>query len=119
MKTFSEILQNAAKHVQEVDVFQLKELLENGHNFHLVDIREDREWVNGKIKTAIHLGRGIIERDIEGNFPNRDDEIILYCAGGVRSILAAKSLQDMGYKKVFSLKGGIGEWQTTGFDIEE
>ena len=72
MKTFSEILQNAAKHVQEVDVFQLKELLENGHNFHLVDIREDREWVNGKIKTAVHLGRGIIERDKIGRASCRE-----------------------------------------------
>ena len=119
MKTFSEILQNAAKYVQEVDVFQLKELLDARYNFHLVDIREDREWANGKINTAIHLGRGIIERDIEGNFPNRDDEIILYCAGGVRSILAAKSIQEMGYKKVFSLKGGISEWENTGFSIEK
>ena len=119
MKTFSEIIQAASKEVKEIDVYELKDFLDSNHDFLLIDIREDREWVNGKINSAIHLGRGILEKEIESNCVNRNSEIILYCAGGVRSILAAKSLQEMGYKKVFSLAGGIGQWINAGFSIEE
>ena len=84
----------------------------------LIDIREDREWVSGKIPTAYHIGRGVLEKGIF-EVADSDDEIILYCASGFRSVLGSKSLNDMGFKNVFSLKGGITDWITAGFEIEE
>ena len=117
MKTFSEILNEAAKEVNEIDIFQLKKLLDDNYQFKLIDIREDNELLSGKINSAQHIGRGVLEKNIEASVPNREEEIILYCAGGVRSILGCKSLQNMGYKKVFSLKGGIGEWVTAEFPL--
>ena len=84
----------------------------------LIDIREDREWVSGKIPTSYHIGRGVLEKGIF-EVADSDDEIILYCASGFRSVLGSKSLNDMGFKNVFSLKGGITDWITAGFEIEE
>ena len=115
MKTFTEILNEAAKEVNEIDIFQLKKLLDEDYQFKLIDIREDNELLSGKINSAQHIGRGVLEKNIEANAPNREEEIILYCAGGVRSVLGCKSLQDMGYKKVYSLRGGIAEWINADF----
>lgn len=117
MKTFTELLNEAAKEVNEIDIFQLKKLIDENHSFKLIDIREDNELLGGKINTAQHIGRGVLEKNIEANAPDREEEIILYCAGGIRSILGCKSLQDMGYKKVFSLKGGIGDWINAEFPL--
>ena len=117
MKTFTEILNEAAKEVNEIDIFQLKKLLDEDYQFKLIDIREDNELLNGKINSAQHIGRGVLEKNIEANAPDREEEIILYCAGGGRSVLGCKSLQDMGYKKVYSLRGGIGEWINADFPL--
>ena len=118
-KSFTDIVNDAAREVQEIDIFQLKHLLESNYNFSLIDIREDDEIKSGIIKNSVHIGRGVLDRDIESHISDLSDEIVLYCARGVRSILGAKTLQDMGYQKVFSLKGGITEWIESGFDLKE
>ena len=87
--------------------------------FHLVDVRENSEWDTGRLPDAIHLGKGIIERDIEKAIPETSAEIILYCGGGYRSALAADSLQNMGYQNVWSLQGGFKQWGRAGFPIEK
>jgi len=118
-KSFYDLVSEASTDVQEIDIFQLKHLIDREYNFHLIDIREDNELNSGKIKNALHIGRGILDREIESHISDRSDEIVLYCAGGVRSILGAKTLQDMGYQKVFSLRGGISDWINSGFDLNE
>tara|TARA_B100000886_G_scaffold31555_1_gene19721 strand:+ start:774 stop:1136 length:363 start_codon:yes stop_codon:yes gene_type:complete len=118
-KSFTDIVNNAASEVQEVDIFQLKHLLETKYDFSLIDIREDNEIKSGVIENSIHIGRGVLDRDIESHISDLSEEIVLYCARGVRSILGAKTLQDMGYQKVFSLKGGISEWMESGFGLKE
>ena len=118
-KSFTEKVNDAAREVQEIDIFQLKHLLESKYNFSLVDIREDDEIKLGVIEDSIHIGRGVLDRDIEAHISDHSEEIVLYCARGVRSILGAKTLQDMGYQKVFSLKGGISEWIESGFNLKE
>tara|TARA_B100001248_G_scaffold54087_1_gene35606 strand:- start:5866 stop:6258 length:393 start_codon:yes stop_codon:yes gene_type:complete len=118
-KSFSDLVNEAAKEVQEIDIFQLKHLIESKYNFALVDIREDNEIKTGVIENSIHIGRGVLDRDIEGYISDPTEEIVLYCARGVRSIVGAKTLQDMGYQKVFSLKGGITEWIESGFKLKE
>ena len=101
-KSFTEKVNEAAKEVQEIDIFQLKHLLESKYNFSLVDIREDEEIKSGVIEDSIHIGRGVLDRDIEAHISDHSEEIVLYCAR-VRSILGAKTLQDMGYQKsIFS-----------------
>ncbi|MDX2112918.1 MAG: rhodanese-like domain-containing protein [Alphaproteobacteria bacterium] len=84
----------------------------------LIDVREDREWVAGHATGAVHLGRGVIERDIEQMIPNRETPLVLYCGGGYRSILAAESLQKMGYTNVMSMAGGWRDWCSAGFPVE-
>ena len=118
MKNFQNLVQEALKNVPEIDIYQLKEKIESNKQIKLIDIREDREWVSGKISTAYHIGRGVLEKGIL-EVANSEDEIILYCASGFRSVLGSKSLYEMGFKNVFSLKGGITDWITAGFEIEE
>ena len=115
MKTFQDLVQEALKTIPEIDIFQLKEKIDNKKVIKLIDIREDREWVSGRIPAAIHAGRGILEKSIP-EIAAADDEIVLYCASGFRSVLGAKSLNEMGYTNVFSLKGGISDWISAGFE---
>ncbi len=89
-----------------------------GGKFILIDVREDREWVAGHAAGAVHLGRGVIERDIEQMIPSRETPLVLYCGGGYRSILAAESLQKMGYTNVMSMAGGWRDWCAAGFPVE-
>ena len=89
-----------------------------GDQFHLVDTREDNEWAAGRIKGAIHLGKGVIERDIEAAIPDKAAEIVLYCGGGFRSALAADSLQKMGYTNVLSMDGGYRAWSDAKGPVE-
>lgn len=84
----------------------------------LIDVREDREWVAAHAKGAVHMGRGVIERDIEQLIPNRATPLVLYCGGGYRSVLAAESLQKMGYTNVASMAGGWRDWCAAGFPVE-
>ena len=111
MKNFQDLVQEALKKVPEVDIYQLKEKIESNKQIKLIDIREDREWVSGRIPSAFHIGRGVLEKGIF-EVANGEDEIILYCASGFRSVLGSKSLNEMGFKNVFSLKGGITDWIT-------
>jgi rhodanese-related sulfurtransferase len=109
---FLEITDDAKSRVKEVTVAEARERLANGAV--LVDVREDREWSDGHAAGAIHMGRGVIERDIVSRMPDKSSEIILYCGGGYRSALAADSIQKMGYTNIFSLAGGWSAWKNSG-----
>ncbi len=85
----------------------------------LIDVREDREWQAGHIKGAIHIGKGVIERDIESRVPDHGAKVVLYCGGGYRSVLAAESMQKMGYDNVYSMSGGWREWCEKSYPIEK
>ncbi|HUS33296.1 MAG TPA: rhodanese-like domain-containing protein [Kofleriaceae bacterium] len=111
---FLAIVNEAKKRIRETDVPTVAERLKRGDKFHFVDVREDDEWRAGRAKGAVHLGKGIIERDIETKIPNKDDEIVLYCGGGFRSALVADVLQKMGYTNVASMDGGIRGWRAAG-----
>lgn len=108
-KEFLEIAEDAKSRVKEISVEETLTKIENGAT--LIDVREDNEWNDGHAAGAIHIGRGIIERDIVGKFPNKDAELILYCGGGYRSALAADNLQKMGYTNVLSMTGGWTDWK--------
>jgi len=108
-KEFLKIAEDARSRVKEVSVEESLKRIENGAN--LIDVREDNEWNEDHANGAIHLGRGIIERDIIGKFPDKNAELILYCGGGYRSALAADNLQKMGYTNVFSMAGGWTAYQ--------
>jgi rhodanese-related sulfurtransferase len=113
---FLKIVEDAKTRVREVDVEQTLGRLEEGAR--LIDVREDREWERGHARGAEHMGRGVIERDIEGAVPEHDAELILYCGGGYRSALAADNLQRMGYTNVYSLAGGWKAWKEAGAPVE-
>ena len=108
---FLKVVNDAKTRVREVTVAHVKSKLARGDDFDLVDVREDNEWSAGHIKGARHLGRGVLERDIEKAIPDPSREIILYCGGGFRSALAAESLQAMGYTNVASMDGGWRDWK--------
>ena len=107
---FLELVQKSLESVPEYDVHQVKNKLDNSEEFYLIDVREDNEWIAGNIPNSIHIGKGVIERDIANLIPNKEAEIVLYCQGGFRSALAGESIQKMGYKNVFSMSGGYGDW---------
>jgi rhodanese-related sulfurtransferase len=113
---FLKIVDDAKTRVREVDVEQTLERLRAGAR--LIDVREDNEWERGHAEGAAHMGRGIIERDVETAFPDHASELILYCGGGYRSALAADNLQRMGYTNVFSLAGGWKAWKDADAPIE-
>ena len=92
--------------------------MDAGEKFHLVDVREDSEWAKGHLPNAIHLGKGVIERDIETKVPDKNAELVLYCGGGFRSALAADNLQKMGYKNVLSMDGGWRGWTESGYPTQ-
>lgn len=108
-KEFLELAEDARSRVREISVAETLEKVKNGAS--LIDVREDNEFEAGHAKGATHIGRGVIERDIVGKFPDKNQEMILYCGGGYRSALAADNLQKMGYKKVFSMTGGWTAWK--------
>jgi rhodanese-related sulfurtransferase len=113
---FLKLAEDAKTRVREVSVAEALERARSGAR--LVDVREDREWERGHARGAEHLGRGVIERDIEARVPDRGAELILYCGGGYRSALAADNLQRMGYTNVFSMAGGWKAWQEAGAPVE-
>src|SRR4029453_6164599 len=108
---FLKIVDDAKSRIREVTVNDVKTKLERGEPFILVDVREESEWAAGHLPRAIHLGKGVIERDVEQRIPNPKSEIILYCGGGFRSALAADNLQRMGYTNVYSMTGGWKAWK--------
>src|SRR5574338_1608497 len=113
---FLAVTDDARSRVKEVTVLQSLERLDAGAT--LIDVREDNEWDKGHAKDAIHLGRGVIERDIVSKFPDKSAELILYCGGGYRSALAADNLQKMGYTNVWSMAGGWKAWKQAGGKID-
>lgn len=112
---FLKIVSDAKSRVRETTPEEVRRRQEAGEEFHLVDVREDDEWREGRAEGAVHLGKGVIERDIERAIPDRDAEIILYCGGGYRSALAADAIQRMGYKNVISMDGGWKRWKDLGY----
>ena len=112
------LVQDAKKRVRETTPEEVRRRQETGERFHLLDVREDNEWERGHALGAIHMGKGIIERDIERVIPDRDEEVILYCGGGFRSALAADTLAKMGYTNVVSMDGGWKRWRELGFPVE-
>jgi rhodanese-related sulfurtransferase len=114
---FLKIVDDAKMRVRETNVDAVKARMDRGDKFLLVDVREDNEFAKDHLPGAIHLGRGIIERDIEARVPELNTEIILYCGGGFRSALAADNLQKMGYTNVISMDGGIRDWREKGFPL--
>lgn len=115
---FLKLVQDAKAEIEETDVIAVKERLDKGETLLLLDVREESEWERGHIPGAIHLGKGIIERDIERLIPNTDQEIILYCGGGFRSAIAAQNLKKMGYTRPVSMDGGIRGWREAGLSLE-
>lgn len=103
---FLKVVNEARPQVREVTIEQARERLAQNPKAILVDVREDREWEQGHAAEAVHLGRGVLERDIESRFPDRDLELIMYCGGGYRSVLAAESAKKLGYRNVLSVMGG-------------
>jgi len=116
---FLMLVNDAKTRVKETNVAEVKKRLDAGENFVLVDTREGNEWARGHLPGAIHLCKGIIERDIEAAVPDKTAEIILYCGGGFRSALAADNLQKMGYTNVISMDGGWRGWTESGFPVEK
>jgi len=116
---FLDIVNDAKKRVRETTPEDVRRRQERGERLHLVDVREDNEWERGRALGAIHLGKGIIERDIERVIPDHDREIVLYCGGGYRSALAADVLQRMGYRNVLSMDGGWKRWKELGYPTEQ
>ncbi len=114
---FLKLVDDAKTRVPEISVEEVRARQERKADFRFVDVREDCEWDCGHAAGAIHLGKGIIERDIEISIPDRDAEIVLYCGGGFRSALAGDALQKMGYKIVFSMAGGIRAWRDHGYSV--
>jgi rhodanese-related sulfurtransferase len=118
-REFLALVEDAKQRVIEVTVDDLEARRARGERFRLIDVREDDEWRAGRAAGAEHLGRGVLERDIVGKAPDKDEELILYCGGGFRSALAADNLLRMGYTRVRSLAGGWKEWQRRGLPTEK
>jgi len=112
---FLKIVNDAKQRVREVTVDDVKAKLDRNEKFVLVDVREESEFVKDHLPGAIHLGKGVIERDIEERVPNPATPLVLYCGGGFRSALAADNLQKMGYSSVVSMDGGVRGWREKNF----
>jgi rhodanese-related sulfurtransferase len=116
---FLKLVQDAKKRVKETSVPDVKKRMDAGEKLLLVDVREDNEWAQGHLPGAVHLGKGIIERDIEQCVPDTGAKLILYCGGGFRSAIAAENLQKMGYTNVESMDGGWKGWLAAGLPTEK
>jgi rhodanese-related sulfurtransferase len=116
---FLKIVEDAKSRVRETNVDEVKSRLDRGDKLALIDVREDREFDADHLPGAVHLGKGIIERDVEAKYPDLQAELILYCGGGFRSALAADNLQKMGYSNVISMDGGIRGWREKGYPLEK
>ena len=112
---FLKLVKEAKTRIKEEDFRDIKKKLDAGEPMIIVDTREDNEWARGHIPNAVHLGKGVIERDIEKAIPDKDTTLVLYCGGGYRSALAADNLQRMGYRNVISMDGGWRGWTEAGF----
>jgi len=116
---FLKLVNDAKSRIREVSVDETRERMKANDAARLIDVREDNEWERGRAAGSTHLGKGIIERDIEVSVPDKSTEVILYCGGGFRSALAADVLQQMGYTNVFSMAGGWKAWKESGAPTAE
>jgi len=116
---FLRLVNDAKTRVKETNVADVKRRMQSGERFLLVDVREDGEWAKGHLPGAVHMGRGVIERDIEVKVPDSGAKMILYCGGGFRSALVADNLQKMGYRNVESMDGGWRGWNEAGLPTEK
>jgi rhodanese-related sulfurtransferase len=114
---FLRIVEDAKTRVQETTVDAVKAQLDRGEKFLLIDVREESEYAKDHLPGAVHLGKGVIERDIEARVPDLNAPMVLYCGGGFRSALAADNLQKMGYTRAISMDGGIRVWRERGFPL--
>jgi rhodanese-related sulfurtransferase len=114
---FLKIVDDAKSRVKETTVDEVKEKLDSGEKFLLVDVREESEFAKDHLPGAIHLGKGVIERDVEARVPDVKTPVVLYCGGGFRSALAADNLQKMGYTNVLSMDGGVREWREKNYPM--
>lgn len=114
---FLAMANEAKQHIQEIDIQTVNKMIQNNESFYLLDVREDHEWEKDHLPKALHLCKGVIERDIENMINNKDAKIVLYCGGGYRSALAAASIQKMGYRYVLSMDGGIRSWRKAGLQV--
>jgi rhodanese-related sulfurtransferase len=115
---FLALVAEAKRQIRECTVADVKARLDTGESLHFIDVREDREYEIDHAAGARHIGRGILERDVEALIPDKNAEIVLYCGGGFRSALSAESLQKMGYRRVVSMDGGIKAWRDAGLALE-
>jgi rhodanese-related sulfurtransferase len=116
---FLKLVNEAKKQVKETNVADVRRRMDSGEKFLLVDVREDNEWEKGHVPGAVHMGRGVIERDIEIQVPEASTKMILYCGGGFRSALVADNLQKMGYTNVESMDGGWKGWVAAGLPTKK
>ncbi len=116
---FLKLVNDAKTRIREVTVDETRQRMQSDNEVRLIDVREDNEWEAGHAAGSSHLGKGIIERDIEVEVPDKATEVILYCGGGYRSALAADVLQQMGYQNVFSLAGGWKAWKDSGAPVSK
>jgi rhodanese-related sulfurtransferase len=114
---FLSIVQDAKSRIQETTVDEVKKKLDRGENFVLIDVREESEFVKDHLPGALHVGKGVIERDIEDRIPDFTTPLVLYCGGGFRSALAADNLQKMGYRNVVSMDGGVRGWREKNYPM--
>jgi rhodanese-related sulfurtransferase len=114
---FLKIVEDAKKRIREVTIDEVKARLDRREKFLLIDVREESEYAADHLPGAVHLGKGIIERDVEDRVPDQNTSMVLYCGGGFRSALAADNLQKMGYTQVLSMDGGIRGWREKGFTL--
>jgi rhodanese-related sulfurtransferase len=114
---FLRLVHEIKKHIKEEDVKSVKKKLDAQEDLTLIDVREESEFARGHIPGAIHLSKGVIERDIETRIPEKSTVVVLYCGGGYRSALAADNIQKMGYRNVISMDGGWRAWTESGFPI--
>ncbi|OGT50202.1 MAG: sulfurtransferase [Gammaproteobacteria bacterium RIFCSPHIGHO2_12_FULL_38_11] len=116
---FLTLVTESKKRIKEITPANLKEKMDHHEPLVIIDVREDNEWPIGYIPTAIHIGKGVIERDIEKKIPDPETQIVVYCSGGFRCALVAESLQNMGYKNVYSLDKGLSGWVDAGNAIDK
>lgn len=116
---FVTLVDDAKTRIEEISPEQVKEKQDSGDDFVLLDVREQDEWEMSRIAGASYLGKGVIERDVEEDYPDTDEDIVLYCGGGYRSALAADNLTKMGYTNVKSLEGGFRSWIEAGYPVEK
>jgi rhodanese-related sulfurtransferase len=116
---FLKLVNEAKSRVKETDINGYKKMLSGGEKAVLIDVREDSEWAAGHAAGAVHLGKGIIERDIESKIPDKGTKLVLYCGGGFRSALAGDAIRQMGYTDVISLDGGWRAYQESGLPVEK